>query len=83
MTVERADGSKRVLHVHHIVFAIGLGGNNPFIPQIEGREQFQGQVLHSTAHHSAKDHLGKKVFVVGSATSCEQRALSSLLDGVC
>ncbi len=71
VTVERADGSTRVLHARHIVFAIGLGGNNPFIPEIEGREEFQGQVLHSTAHNSAKDHTGKKVFIVGSATSGE------------
>ena len=71
VTVERADGTTRVLHVRHIVFAIGLGGNNPFVPEIEGREEFQGQVLHSTAHNSAKDHAGKKVFIVGSATSGE------------
>ena len=75
VTVERADGTTRVLHVRHIVFAIGLGGNNPFIPEIAGREEFQGQVLHSTAHNSAKDHAGKKVFIVGSATSGECSAL--------
>lgn len=33
------------------------------------QEEFKGQVLHSTSHHSAKDHLGKKVVVVGACTS--------------
>ena len=69
VTVVRADGSTRVLHVRHVVFAIGLGGNNPCIPEVEGREGYEGQVWHSTQHNSAKDHFGKKVFIVGAATS--------------
>ena len=71
VTVQRADGSARVLHVRHVVFAIGLGGNNPFVPEIAGHAEFGGEVLHSTEHGSAKDHQGKRVFIVGSATSGE------------
>ena len=69
VTVQRADGSTRVLHVRHVVSAIGLGGNQPFFPEIPGKEEFQGQTLHSIFHNSAKDHIGKKVFIVGAATS--------------
>ena len=69
VTVKRADGSERVLHVRHVVSAIGLGGNNPFYPDIPGKEEYQGETLHSVFHHSAKDHIGKKVFIVGAATS--------------
>ena len=71
VTVERGDGSTRVLHVKHLVFAIGLGGNNPYFPDIPGKEEYQGQILHSIYHNTGKDHVGKKVFIVGSATSGE------------
>ncbi|EJF58505.1 FAD/NAD(P)-binding domain-containing protein [Dichomitus squalens LYAD-421 SS1] len=82
VTVQRADGSTRVLHVHHVVSAIGLGGNNPFFPDIEGREEYQGQVLHSTQHNSARDHLGKKVLIVGAATSAHDLAADYAEHGV-
>ncbi|TFK84341.1 FAD/NAD(P)-binding domain-containing protein [Polyporus arcularius HHB13444] len=82
VTVERGDGSTRVLHVKHLVFAIGLGGNNPYFPNIPGKEEYQGQVLHSTQHGSAKDHLGKKVLIVGSATSAHDVAADYVEHGV-
>ena len=69
VSVQRPDGSTRVLHVRHVVSAIGLGGNTPYFPEIPGKEEYEGQVLHSIFHGSAKDHIGKKVFIVGSATS--------------
>ena len=69
VTVERGDGSTRVVHAKHLVFALGFGGNNPYFPNIPGKEEYQGQILHSTQHNTAKDHLGKKVFIVGCATS--------------
>ncbi len=71
VTVVRADGSTRVLHVRHLIFAIGLGGNKPFIPEFPGREEYEGQVLHSIHHDTAKSHIGKKVFIVGAATTGE------------
>lgn len=69
VTVKRGDGSERQFHVDHVIMALGLGGGKPNIPDIPGREEFQGQVLHSTLHKSAKDHIGKKVVVVGACTS--------------
>ncbi|KAH9947038.1 FAD/NAD-P-binding domain-containing protein [Amylocystis lapponica] len=69
VTVERADGTERKLHVKHVVLALGLGGGTPKYPNIPGQDEFQGQVLHSIYHKSAKDHLGKKVVVVGASTS--------------
>lgn len=74
VTVRKPDGSERVFHVDHVVFALGLGGGAPKIPKIPGQEEFQGQVLHSTAHHSAKDHIGKKVFIIGACTSAHDIA---------
>lgn len=58
-----------MFHVKHVIFSLGLGGGTPIIPNIPGREEFQGQVLHSTQHKSAKDHIGKKVFIIGACTS--------------
>lgn len=33
------------------------------------KKEFQGQILHAFAHRSSKDHIGKKVVVVGACTS--------------
>ncbi|CDO69820.1 hypothetical protein BN946_scf184803.g18 [Trametes cinnabarina] len=82
VTVEKADGSKRVFHVKHLVSAIGLGGNNPNIPDIPGREEYQGQVLHSIYHNSGKDHIGKKVLVVGACTSAHDICADYVEHGV-
>ena len=35
------------------------------------KDEFQGQILHSTQHDKATDHAGKKVAVVGACTSGE------------
>ncbi|KAI0344328.1 FAD/NAD(P)-binding domain-containing protein [Trametopsis cervina] len=74
VTVKRADGTERIFHVDHVVFALGLGSGRPNMPTIAGREEFQGEVLHSTEHHSAKNHLGKKVVVVGGGVSAHDVA---------
>ncbi|KAF9522161.1 hypothetical protein CPB83DRAFT_887710 [Crepidotus variabilis] len=67
--VKKEDGSERVLKVRHIVMAFGLKGGKGFIPQYPGMEKFKGTILHSSLHHRAQDHLGKKVIVVGAGTS--------------
>ncbi|PSS35577.1 hypothetical protein PHLCEN_2v1454 [Hermanssonia centrifuga] len=82
VTVKREDGSERVFQVDHVVFALGLGGGAPKVPDIPGKEEFQGQILHSTAHRSAKDHLGKKVVIVGACTSAHDIAADYADHGV-
>jgi len=72
--VRRADGSKRTLHVEHVVMALGLGAGLPSMPDVPGREEFTGQVLHSSAHNLAKDHEGKKVVIIGACTSAHDIA---------
>ena len=42
VTVKKADGSERVFNVDHLVFAIGLGGGIPNIPDIPGRVRTDG-----------------------------------------
>lgn len=69
VTVRFADGSERVLHPHHLVFAVGFGGGVPNMPVYPGMDEFAGQILHSSQHSQATDHAGKKVVVIGSCTS--------------
>ncbi|KAH9931311.1 FAD/NAD(P)-binding domain-containing protein [Fomitopsis serialis] len=69
VVVEKADGTTRTFVVDHVIMALGLGGGVPKFPSIPGEDEFQGQTLHSTRHKSAKDHLGKKVVIVGACTS--------------
>lgn len=63
------DGSERIFHPNHVVFAIGVGGGLPNMPVYPGTDDFAGQILHSSQHKKATDHSGKKVVVVGSCTS--------------
>ncbi|OBZ79359.1 putative indole-3-pyruvate monooxygenase YUCCA8 [Grifola frondosa] len=82
VTVQRGDGTERKFRVDHLIFAIGLGGGNPNIPNIPGQSEFQGQVLHSTEHKSARDHIGKKVVIIGASTSAHDIASDYVEHGV-
>ncbi|KAI6145594.1 FAD/NAD(P)-binding domain-containing protein [Pisolithus tinctorius] len=67
--VVRCDGRERVFHVNHVVLAMGFGSGLPNIPNIPCQDEFKGQILHSSQHKRATDHLGKKVVVIGACTS--------------
>jgi len=69
--VVRRGGEKaeeRVFHPVHVIFAVGLI-SPPYIPEIPGKDGFEGLILHSTQYKAASDHIGKKVVVVGAGTS--------------
>ncbi|KAI0320568.1 FAD/NAD(P)-binding domain-containing protein [Amylostereum chailletii] len=68
---EKADGTvaERTFKVKHVIFAVGWGGGTPNVPSYPGADTFTGQILHSSQHKSARDHIGKKVVVVGACTS--------------
>jgi cation diffusion facilitator CzcD-associated flavoprotein CzcO len=69
VTVKRADGSERVLHPHHLVFAVGFGGGVPNMPAYPGMDEFEGRIMHSSQYSQATDHVGKKTIVVGACNS--------------
>ncbi|KIM92256.1 hypothetical protein PILCRDRAFT_810309 [Piloderma croceum F 1598] len=69
VTVKRVDGSERILHPHHLVFAVGLGGGVPNMPVYPGMDGFEGRILHSSQYSKATDHVGKKVIVIGACNS--------------
>ncbi|KAI0727076.1 FAD/NAD-P-binding domain-containing protein [Fomitopsis betulina] len=82
VVVRKADGSRRTFVVDHVIMALGFGGGVPKWPSIPGQEEFQGQVLHSTQHKSGRDHIGKKVVIVGACTSAHDLASDYVEHGV-
>ncbi|KAH9926340.1 FAD/NAD(P)-binding domain-containing protein, partial [Amylocystis lapponica] len=73
VTVQRADGTERKLHVQHLVLALGWGGAAKW-PDLKGKEEFKGQLMHSTMHKTGKNYVGKKVVIVGACTSAHDIA---------
>ncbi|MER5915260.1 NAD(P)/FAD-dependent oxidoreductase [Streptomyces sp. NPDC001982] len=69
------DGEVRVLFPRHLVTALGYTGTEPRIPDLPGLADFAGTVLHSSLFHTGADYAGKRVLVVGSATSGHDIAL--------
>ncbi|KAH8999821.1 FAD/NAD-P-binding domain-containing protein [Lactarius hatsudake] len=67
--IERENSAPRTFVVNHLVFAVGLGGGVHNVPQFPGEEDFKGTTLHAGHYTKGKDYEGKKVVVVGAATS--------------
>ncbi len=62
------DGNIRVMRPSHVVLATGVSGL-PNIPKIEGLDQFEGKIIHSSGQTNDIDTLGKSALVVGAGTS--------------
>jgi putative flavoprotein involved in K+ transport len=62
------DGEKVVLTPKHVVFATGAYGP-PRMIDLPGREAFKGEVLHSSQYSDGSRFRGKKVAVIGAASS--------------
>ncbi|WP_433007962.1 flavin-containing monooxygenase [Kribbella sp. CA-294648] len=69
--VHLQDGS--TLHAAAVVAASG-SFRNPFVPEIPGRELFDGEVLHVADYRSPKKYTGRRVVVVGAGNSAIQVA---------
>lgn len=67
-TVKKADGTQRVLHPKHIVFANGIAGGKR-IPDLPGLKDFKGEVLHTEDYYFGAKYKGKNVLVLGTGTS--------------
>jgi putative flavoprotein involved in K+ transport len=73
--VLRGDGSVRTMHPVHVIMAVGGVGGKPNVPHIDGIENFKGNVIHSTQFKTGNGYHGKRVLVVGTATSAHDIAL--------
>ncbi|KIM60485.1 hypothetical protein SCLCIDRAFT_124053 [Scleroderma citrinum Foug A] len=68
------NGDVRRMTVNHLIFATGYGGGFPKIPDIEGKDIYNGKVLHSFQYMSPLDFTGKRAVVVGACTSAHDIA---------
>jgi putative flavoprotein involved in K+ transport len=62
------DGTTRVMHPRHIVFATGVS-SIPSYPDVPGLKDFAGAVVHSGDVKDAEQWKGRKALVLGSGTS--------------
>lgn len=67
-TVRHVDGTERVMHPRHVVFANGVSGI-PKIPALPGLEDFTGEVVHSHSFTDGSAWKGKTALVLGTGNS--------------
>ena len=68
VTLRRADGSERVMHPRHLIFATGVS-SIPFTPDLPGLDDFAGVKVHSGDFKHAEHWRGRKALVLGTGTS--------------
>ena len=68
VTLKRADGTSRVMHPRHLIFATGVS-SIPIMPDLPGLRDFAGPVVHSGDFKHASDWKGRKALVLGTGTS--------------
>lgn len=74
--------SERVMHVRHVVMATGLsGGKMRMPPPVPGQAEWEGNVVHSSQHPGGGASKGKRVLVVGAATSGHDIAMDLVQNG--
>lgn len=66
----------RDLVVSHIILATGLSGGLAKLPHpVPGQDAWARKIAHSTQVHNGKEYAGKKVLVVGAASSANDLAM--------
>jgi putative flavoprotein involved in K+ transport len=68
VTMKRSDGSERILHPRHVVFATGVSAI-PVWPRIPGLDDFAGAVMHSGDYTTGAAWKGRKAIVMGTGNS--------------
>ncbi|KAJ7135581.1 hypothetical protein C8R44DRAFT_869303 [Mycena epipterygia] len=58
-----------IVTARNLVFAVGIGGRWPIIPDFPGKDSFLGESMHSGAYTDASSWAVKRVPVVGSSTT--------------
>src|SRR5262245_43282539 len=71
VTLRGKDGREETLSANAIVSAVGQL-NRPKLPEIPGRERFEGASFHSASWDHTQDLAGKRVAVIGSGASALQ-----------
>jgi cation diffusion facilitator CzcD-associated flavoprotein CzcO len=69
VTLATGDGSGRTLRTRHLAMAIGGSAGVPNMPKLPGLEDFEGEIVHSSAFTSGVPYAGRNAIVVGTGTS--------------
>ncbi|KAJ7665075.1 hypothetical protein DFH06DRAFT_307713 [Mycena polygramma] len=71
VTLEGPAGTE-VVSARNLVFAVGIGGRYPVMPDFPGINSFLGESIHSGVYKDASQWAGKRVAIVGaSTTACD------------
>jgi putative flavoprotein involved in K+ transport len=68
ISLRRHDGSERVLHPRHLIFATGVSAI-PIRPDAPGLDDFAGTVMHSGQYGTGHTWKGRKALVMGTGNS--------------
>ena len=79
VTIDR-QGVERKLRPKHVVFATGWN-RFPKMPSVPGSEDFEGYIAHSAEYKGSGQFKGKKVLVVGTASSAMDLAKDACING--
>ncbi len=79
--LKRGDGTERVVHPRHLVFANGVS-SYPMMPDVPGLADFKGTVFHSEGFDSGVGWEGKRGFILGTGSSANDIALDLHTHGV-
>ena len=71
LQVRAADGTEEELSAHVLISAVGQL-NRPKLPDIVGRERFEGPAFHSARWDHGVDLAGRRVAVIGTGASAAQ-----------
>ncbi len=73
ITLQRSDGSERIVQPRHVVFATGVSAI-PVIPNLPGLADFSGEVMHSGAYTDGHAWRNRKALVLGTGNSAHDVA---------
>jgi putative flavoprotein involved in K+ transport len=68
VTLRHSDGTERVMHPRHLIFATGVSGIS-VTPDLPGLQDFAGTKVHSGSFENAEHWRGRKALVLGTGTS--------------
>lgn len=74
VTLRFEDGSQRVMHPRHLVFANGVS-SYPMVPDLPGLDEFAGAVMHAEEFDTGFAWTGRKALVLGTGSSGNDIAL--------
>ncbi len=70
VTAEKSDGSQVTMHANFLYMGAGYYDyDNPYDAQIEGLQDFKGEVVHPQFWPKDFDYTGKKVVIIGSGAT--------------